>query len=65
MSITAERKQELIVEYRTKDGDTGSPDVPAGVAAGQILAIQRATQPPAAILPPSNPHRPGKPHRRG
>jgi len=27
MSITAERKEELIKEYATKEGDTGSPEV--------------------------------------
>ena len=27
MSITAERKAELIKEYAQKDGDTGSPEV--------------------------------------
>lgn len=27
MSITAERKAELIKEYATKEGDTGSPEV--------------------------------------
>ena len=36
----------------------------AAVAASQILAIRKTTQPPAATLPPPNPHRPGKPHRR-
>ncbi len=38
--------------------------VPAGVAADQILAIQKTTQRPAATLPPANPHRPNWPHRR-
>ena len=36
MSITAERKQELIVEYRTKDGDTGSPDVQVAILSERI-----------------------------
>ncbi|MBT5429868.1 MAG: 30S ribosomal protein S15, partial [Rhodospirillaceae bacterium] len=27
MSITTERKQDVINEYATKDGDTGSPEV--------------------------------------
>ena len=31
MSITAERKQELIKEYATKDGDTGSPEVQVAI----------------------------------
>ncbi len=36
MSITAERKQELIVEYRTKEGDTGSPDVQVAILSERI-----------------------------
>ena len=28
MSISAERKQQLIAEYATHEGDTGSPEVP-------------------------------------
>ena len=32
MSITAERKQTLIGEYRTKEDDTGSPEVQVGRA---------------------------------
>ncbi len=31
MSITAERKQELITEYATKTGDTGSPEVQVAI----------------------------------
>ena len=31
MSITADRKQELIKEYATKDGDTGSPEVQVAI----------------------------------
>ena len=31
MSITAERKQALIKEYATKEGDTGSPEVQVAV----------------------------------
>ena len=27
MSVTAERKQEIIAEYATHEGDTGSPEV--------------------------------------
>lgn len=27
MAITAERKREVVAEYATKDGDTGSPEV--------------------------------------
>ena len=36
MSITAERKQELIQEYGTKDGDTGSPEVQVAVLTERI-----------------------------
>lgn len=36
MSITAERKQELIKEYATKAGDTGSPDVQIAVLSERI-----------------------------
>ena len=37
---------------------------PAVLAAGQILAIQKATLRPPATLPPSNPHRPNHSNRR-
>lgn len=36
MSITAERKQELIKEYATQDGDTGSPEVQVAVLTERI-----------------------------
>ena len=36
MSITAERKQELIQEYATKEGDTGSPEVQVAVITERI-----------------------------
>ena len=36
MSITAERKQELIKEYATVDGDTGSPEVQVAVLTERI-----------------------------
>ena len=36
MSITAERKQELITEYAVKDGDTGSPEVQVAVLSERI-----------------------------
>ena len=36
MSITAERKAELMKEYATKDGDTGSPDVQVAVLTERI-----------------------------
>ena len=36
MSITAQRKQTLIKEYATKDGDTGSPEVQVAVLTERI-----------------------------
>ncbi len=36
MSITAERKQDLIKEYATKDGDTGSPEVQVAILTERI-----------------------------
>ena len=36
MSITPERKQELIKEYGTKDGDTGSPEVQVAILTERI-----------------------------
>ena len=36
MSITAERKQELIKEYATVDGDTGSPEVQVAILSERI-----------------------------
>ncbi len=36
MSITAERKAELIKEYAIKDGDTGSPEVQVAVLTERI-----------------------------
>ena len=36
MSITAERKQALIVEYATKEGDTGSPEVQVAILSERI-----------------------------
>ena len=36
MSITAERKAELIKEYATKDGDTGSPEVQIAILTERI-----------------------------
>jgi small subunit ribosomal protein S15 len=36
MSITAERKQELIKEFATKDGDTGSPEVQVAILTERI-----------------------------
>ena len=36
MSITAERKEELIKEYAVKDGDTGSPEVQVAILSERI-----------------------------
>jgi len=39
MSITAERKQELIKEYATKPEDTGSPEVQVAVLTERIVNL--------------------------
>jgi small subunit ribosomal protein S15 len=39
MSITAEKKQELIKEYATKEGDTGSPEVQAAILTSRIVTL--------------------------
>lgn len=39
MSITAERKQELMNEFATKDGDTGSPEVQVAVLTERITNL--------------------------
>ena len=39
MSITAERKQDLIKEYATKDGDTGSPEVQVAILSERIANL--------------------------
>ena len=36
MSITPERKQELIKEFSSKDGDTGSPEVQIAIMTERI-----------------------------
>ncbi len=36
MSITAERKVELVKEYATKEGDTGSPEVQVAILSERI-----------------------------
>lgn len=36
MSITTERKAELIKEYGTKEGDTGSPEVQVSILSERI-----------------------------
>ena len=40
MSITAERKQELIKEFAVKKNDTGSPEVQVALLTTNILALQ-------------------------
>lgn len=39
MSITAERKQEIINEYALKEGDTGSPEVQIAVLSERIKTL--------------------------
>ena len=39
MSITAERKQEVISEFATKPGDTGSPEIQVAVLTERITNL--------------------------
>ena len=39
MSITAERKQELIADYATQPNDTGSPEVQVAILTERILNL--------------------------
>ncbi|MEC8563212.1 MAG: 30S ribosomal protein S15 [Pseudomonadota bacterium] len=39
MSITAERKAELIKEYAQKEGDTGSPEVQVAILTERIVNL--------------------------
>ncbi|MDQ0325377.1 small subunit ribosomal protein S15 [Rhodopseudomonas julia] len=39
MSITPDRKQELINEYATKSGDTGSPEVQVAILSERIANL--------------------------
>jgi len=39
MSITAEKKAELIKEFATKEGDTGSPEVQIAILTHRINAL--------------------------
>jgi small subunit ribosomal protein S15 len=39
MSITAERKTELMSEFATKEGDTGSPEVQVAVLTERIVNL--------------------------
>ena len=40
MTITAEKKSELIQEHRSKDADTGSPQVQIAILSERINALQ-------------------------
>lgn len=44
MTITPERKQELIKEYARKEGDTGSPEVQVAVLTERILGLSAHMQ---------------------
>ncbi|MSO75440.1 MAG: 30S ribosomal protein S15 [Alphaproteobacteria bacterium] len=44
MSITAERKQVLITEYGTKEGDTGSPEVQVAILSERIRNLTEHLQ---------------------
>jgi small subunit ribosomal protein S15 len=39
MSVTAERKKELIAQYATKTGDTGSPEIQVAVLSERIANL--------------------------
>ena len=39
MSITAEDKARVIKEYRTKEGDTGSPEVQVAILSSRITTL--------------------------
>ena len=39
MSITAERKQEVMTDYATVDNDTGSPEVQVAILTERILNL--------------------------
>lgn len=39
MSITADRKQQLVKEYATKEGDTGSPEVQVAILSERIANL--------------------------
>ncbi|NCC22133.1 MAG: 30S ribosomal protein S15 [Alphaproteobacteria bacterium] len=44
MSITTARKQELIKDYQTNDGDTGSPEVQVAILTERITALSAHMQ---------------------
>ena len=39
MSITAERKEEVIKEFAVKEGDTGSPEVQVAILTSRIVTL--------------------------
>ena len=39
MSVTLERKQEIILEYQTHEGDTGSPEVQVALLTERIRQL--------------------------
>lgn len=39
MSITAERKAEIIKDYAVQEGDTGSPEVQVAILTSRILTL--------------------------
>jgi small subunit ribosomal protein S15 len=39
MSVTTERKKEVITQYATKEGDTGSPEVQVAVLSERIANL--------------------------
>lgn len=39
MSITADRKQELIKEYATHEGDTGSPEIQVAILTERVVNL--------------------------
>jgi small subunit ribosomal protein S15 len=44
MSITAEKKQEVIKEYATQEGDTGSPEVQVAILTTRISELSEHMQ---------------------
>ena len=44
MSITAEKKQEVIKEYATKKDDTGSPEVQVAILTNRIEELSKHMQ---------------------
>ena len=44
MSITAEKKSELITDYAINEGDTGSPEVQVAILSSRIAALTKHFQ---------------------